>query len=77
MSIEKVKEYFAAFGMEKRVLEFPVSSATVELAAQALGCEGKRIVKTLSFKVNDKAIRVLSIRIEKKVNYFYEVTTSD
>lgn len=53
MSIEKVKAYFASFGMAERILEFPVSSATVELAAQALGCEGKRIVKTLSFKTGD------------------------
>ena len=43
MSIEKVKAYFAALGMEDRVLEFPVSSATVELAAQALNCEPCRI----------------------------------
>ena len=56
MSIEKVKAYFAQFGMENRILEFPVSSATVELAAQALGCEGKRIVKTLSFGVDGNAI---------------------
>ena len=58
MSIEKVRAYFSAYGMEERILEFPVSSATVELAAQALGCEGKRIVKTLSFGVNGKAILI-------------------
>ena len=49
MSIEAVKSYFARYGMEGRVREFLVSSATVELAAQALGCEGRRIAKTLSF----------------------------
>lgn len=49
MSIEKVRAYFAQFGMEKRILEFDVSSATVELAAQAVGVEGKQIAKTLSF----------------------------
>ena len=49
MSIERVKAYFAAVGLAGRVREFDVSSATVELAAQALGCEGKRIAKTLSF----------------------------
>ncbi len=49
MSVEKVKEYFASFGLEDRVLEFPVSSATVELAAAALNCERGRIAKTLSF----------------------------
>ena len=49
MSIERVKEYFKSVGLEGRVREFDVSSATVELAALALGCEGKRIAKTLSF----------------------------
>ena len=60
MSIEKVRAYFATKGMEHRIMEFPVSSATVELAAQALGCEGCRIAKTLSFMVEDKAILVVA-----------------
>ena len=60
MSIEKVKAYFAEYGMEDRILEFPVSSATVELAAQALNCEPKRIAKTLSFRVGDQAILVVA-----------------
>lgn len=50
MSIEKGRAYFRALGMEDRVIEFTVSSATVELAAAALGVEGARIAKTLSFK---------------------------
>ena len=50
MSIEKGREYFRQFGMEDRVIEFTVSSATLELAAKALGVEGARIAKTLSFK---------------------------
>ena len=49
MSIERVKAYFVSVGLADRVREFDVSSATVELAALALGCEGKRIAKTLSF----------------------------
>lgn len=60
MSIEKVKSYFAEYGMENRILEFPVSSATVELAAQALNCEPKRIAKTLSFRVGEQAILVVA-----------------
>ena len=48
MAIEKVKAYFAQYGMEKRVLEPGASSVTVELAALALGCEPCRIAKTLS-----------------------------
>lgn len=51
MAIEKVKAYFKKFGMENKIQEFKVSSATVELAAQALHCEPCRIAKTLSFSV--------------------------
>ena len=51
MSIEVVRNYFRGYGMENRILEFDTSSATVELAAQAVGCEPARIAKTLSFKV--------------------------
>jgi len=58
MAIEKVRAYFAQFGMEDRILEFQVSSATVELAAIAVGVEGKRIAKTLSFLVGEKPILV-------------------
>ena len=58
MSITAVKEYFRARGMEQRVLEFDVSSATVELAAAAVGCEGKQIVKTQSFHVGDRVVLI-------------------
>lgn len=60
MSIEKVKAYFEACGVGDRVREFDVSSATVELAAQALGCEPCRIAKTLSFLVEEKAVLVVA-----------------
>ena len=60
MSIEKGRAYFRQFGMEDRVQEFPVSSATVELAALALGVEGARIAKTLSFKKGDSCILILA-----------------
>ena len=49
MAIEKVRQYFDSLGMGERVLEFGQSSATVELAAQAVGCTPERIAKTLSF----------------------------
>ena len=60
MSIEKGRAYFRALGIEDRVLEFDVSSATVELAAKALGVEGARIAKTLSFKAPDGCLLVLA-----------------
>ena len=59
MSIERVKAFFAGKGMADRVLEFDVSSATVELAAAALGCEECRIAKTLSFHVDDRVVLVV------------------
>lgn len=60
MSIERVIEYFRQYDMEDKILEFDVSSATVELAAQALGCEPQRIAKTLSFKIGDEAILIVA-----------------
>ena len=60
MSIEKGRAYFRQFGMEDRVLEFDVSSATVELAAKAVGVEAARIAKTLSFKREDSCILILA-----------------
>ena len=60
MAIEAVKKYFSQFGMADRVKEFDVSSATVELAAQALGCESCRIAKTLSFLVDGHAILIVT-----------------
>ncbi|MBQ9132971.1 MAG: YbaK/EbsC family protein [Clostridia bacterium] len=60
MAIEKVKAYFAAHGMADRVREFEVSSATVELAAAALGCAGQRIAKTMSFALADGDILIVA-----------------
>lgn len=59
MAIEKVKEYFKQWDMVDKILKFNVSSATVELAAQAVGCEPKRIAKTLSFMADEKAILIV------------------
>ena len=72
MSIETVKAYFAALGMEDRVLEFPVSSATVELAAAALGCEPCRIAKTLSFSVGGAPILIVTAGDVKINNSAYK-----
>ena len=60
MSLEKVKDYFARYGLQGRVQEFPVSSATVELAAQALQCEPCRIAKTLSFLVGETPVLIVA-----------------
>lgn len=69
MAIEQVKEYFKQWDMEKRIQEFAVSSATVELAAKALGCEPERIAKTLSFQVLDTVVLIVAAgdaRIDNK-----------
>ncbi len=60
MSIEVVREYLKGFGYEDRVIEFQVSSATVELAAKALGVNGQRIAKSMAFKIEDRAIMIIA-----------------
>lgn len=72
MAIEKVKEYFSQFGMADRIREFDVSSATVELAAQALSCEPCRIAKTLSFMTGEGAILIVAAGDTKIDNAKYK-----
>ena len=60
MSIERVRAHFRERGIEDKILEFDVSSATVALAAQALGCEEQRIAKTLSFHVGDRVALIVA-----------------
>lgn len=74
MSIEKVREYLKGFGKENDILEFSVSSATVALAAQALGTEPGRIAKTLSFKKDDGCILVVAAGDVKVDNAKYRHT---
>lgn len=72
MAIEKVRAYFEKLGIADRILEFDVSSATVELAAQALNCEPRRIAKTLSFMLEDGAILVVAAGDAKVDNTKYK-----
>ena len=73
MAIDKVKEYFAEYGMADRVQEFEVSSATVELAAEALHCEPCRIAKTLSFKLKSGPILIVTAGDAKIDNQKYKM----
>lgn len=69
MSVEKVRAYLKKYGMEDKIQEFEVSSATVELAAAALSCEPARIAKTLSFLADGRAVLVVAAgdaRIDNK-----------
>ena len=59
MSVNKVKEYFKQYKMDKNIKEFEVSSATVELAAKALNTEGARIAKTMSFALKERYILIV------------------
>lgn len=70
MAIDKVKEYFSQFGKEQDVQEFQVSSATVDLAAAALGVEGARIAKSMSFyeKEGDGCLIVVTAGDQKVDN---------
>lgn len=74
MSIEKVREYFRGYDMEDKVLEFEVSSATVRLAAIALGTEEARIAKTMSFKKDEGCILVITAGDVKIDNAKYRHT---
>ena len=67
MAIEQVIDYLKTFGAEDKVRQFDVSSATVALAAQALGCEEARIAKTMSFLVADRAVLIVTAG-DTKVN---------
>ena len=69
MSIERVRDHLAKWNMQDRILEFEVSSATVELAAQALNVEGARIAKTLSYLVDGEAVLVVAagdVRVDNR-----------
>ena len=68
MSIQAGKEYLKQFGLEDKVLEFDVSSATVELAAQAVGVEGKRIAKK-SYIVYDNIAKTIKLYCLKENRY--------
>lgn len=76
MAIEKVKAYFKEYGMEKRIQELEMSSATVELAAEALNCEPCRIAKTLSFMVNESPILIVTAGDAKIDNAKYKAQFS-
>ena len=72
MSIAIVREYLKQFEASERILEFPVSSATVELAAEAVGCQPARITKTLSFKLGEGCILVAAAGDAKIDNAKYK-----
>lgn len=72
MSVEKVREYLKPYGVADRMQEFTVSSATVELAAVAVGVEPARIAKTLSFKIGEDPILVVAAGDAKVDNSKYK-----
>lgn len=74
MAIEKVRAYFKERGMEDRIQEFELSSATVELAAKALNCKEQRIAKTLSFHGKEHPLLIVAAGDAKIDNKKYKET---
>ena len=74
MSVERVRQYLQKWGLDGRVREFDVSSATVELAAQAVGVEAARIAKTLSFALDGGCVLVVAAGDAKVDNHKYKQT---
>ena len=74
MSYENAKAHLEKYNLADRIQLFDVSSATVELAAQAVGVEGARIAKTLSFKVEDGLILILAAGDARIDNKKYKAT---
>lgn len=72
MSVDKVRSFFQKYGLDKRIMEFDVSSATVEQAAQALNCRPERIAKTLSFNANGRTILIVTAGDRKIDNAKYK-----
>lgn len=72
MAIERVRAYLEQYGAADRVLEFDASSATVELASKALGCEPARIAKSLSLKAGDDYIVIVTAGDHKIDNAKYK-----
>ena len=72
MAFDIAKEHLRKAGLEDRIYEFEVSSAAVELAAQAVGCEPARIAKTLSFMADQKAVLIVAAGDAKVDNHKYK-----
>lgn len=72
MAIEKVREYLSFFGKDGDILEFDVSSATVQLAAEALGCEEGRIAKSLTFDANGRTVLIVAAGDKRIDNQKYK-----
>lgn len=68
MSIDIAREHLKKYGVDDRIMEFEVSSATVDLAAAAVGVEGARICKTLSFKLKDETCILIQMAGDAKID---------
>lgn len=73
MSLIRAREYLKKYGMENRIMEFPISSATVQEAAKAINCDEDLIAKTLSFLVDDKPILIVISGSSKIDNSKYKL----
>ncbi|MBR2902614.1 MAG: YbaK/EbsC family protein [Clostridia bacterium] len=76
MAIDRAREHLAKYGLDSKIIEFDVSSATVQLAAEAIGCEPCRIAKSLSFLVGETPILVVAAGDAKVDNPKYKAQFS-
>lgn len=76
MAIDRAREHLAKYGLDSKIIEFDVSSATVQLAAEAIGCEPCRIAKSLSFLVGATPILVVAAGDAKVDNPKYKAQFS-
>lgn len=74
MALEKAKAYLEEKGYGDRVMVFDVSSATVELAAKAVGTEPEKIAKSMTFKVNEKPVMIVCAGDAKVNNQKFKET---
>lgn len=76
MSVEKVREYLKQFGVADKIEEFDTSSATVELAAKALGCEPERIAKSIACETENESVLIVTAGDTKLDNAKYKAQFS-
>ena len=72
MAFERAKNHLEKYGLEDRIIEFPISTATVRLAAEALGCTDGEIAKSMAFFLEEEAILIISAGDKKIDNAKYK-----
>lgn len=72
MAFERARKHLEKYGLADRIIEFPISTATVKLAAEALGCTDGEIAKSMAFFIGEEAILIISAGDKKIDNAKYK-----